>query len=502
MQENNFVRSIAIVGGGTAGWMAAAALGRLLQHHPCKVVLIESADISTIGVGEATIPPIRLFNQMLKIDESDFLKATQGTFKLGIDFINWKKKNHSYFHPFGRFGADIDAVPFHQYWRKLNRMGEGGELHEYSLPGIAAKMGRFAVPPNDPRSVLSNISYSYHFDAGLYAKFLRQYAVERGVERLERNVVDAVLNPKNGFIDKVIFDDGSDLSADFFIDCTGFKGLLIEQTLKTGYDDWSHYLPCNKAVAIPCEATSDPIPYTKSTAHVAGWQWRIPLQHRVGNGYVYCSEFCSDDEAASTLLANLDGKPTAEPKFLNFTTGKRKKFWNKNCLAIGLAAGFMEPLESTSIHLIQTAIAKLMTVFPDRAFDPIDIEEYNRLAETEFLRIRDFLVLHYKATERTDSPLWQYTKNMAIPDSLQHKFNLYQSRGRVFRYDDELFSDTSWVAVFEGQGISPQRYDPLVDAYDLDRLRQVTEKMRQTIKSGAQSLPEHSAFIRRYCHAQ
>lgn len=500
MPESHFVRNIVIVGGGTAGWMTAAALGRLLQHHPCKVILVESTDIPSVGVGEATIPPIRLFNQMLKINESEFLKATNGTFKLGIDFINWKKQQHSYFHPFGRYGADIDAVPFHQYWRKLNRMGEGGELQEYSLPTIAAKMGRFGLPPNDPRSVLSNISYAYHFDAGLYAQFLRQYATKRGVERLERTVVDTVLKPENDFIDKIIFDDGSDLSADFFIDCTGFQGLLIEKALKTGYEDWSNYLPCNRAVAVPCESVSAPLPYTKSTAQNAGWQWRIPLQHRVGNGYVYCSEFCSEDEATSTLLANIEGKPLSEPKFLKFTTGKRKKFWNKNCLAIGLAAGFMEPLESTSIHLIQTAIAKLMTVFPDNSFDQVDIDEYNRLAETEFLRIRDFLILHYKATERIENPLWQYTKNMAIPDSLQHKLNLYKSRGRVFRYDDELFSDTSWVAVFEGQGIFPQRYDPLVDAYDLNKLRQITNKMRHTIQNGAKSLPEHLSFINYYCN--
>lgn len=497
---DNFIRSIAIIGGGTAGWMTAAALGRTLRNHPCKVTLVESPDIASVGVGEATIPPIQLFNRMLQLDENDFVRATKGTFKLGIEFANWRRKEHTYFHPFGRYGADIDAVPFHQYWRKLHLLGEDNDLGQYSLPTVAAYKGRFSPPDPNPRSVLSNMAYAYHFDAGLYADYLRRYAEERGVQRLARTVQGVELKPDNGFIDAVVLDDGSRLQADFFIDCTGFKGLLIEEALHTGYEDWTHYLPCDRAVAIPCASAGSPLPYTRSTAHAAGWQWRIPLQHRLGNGHVYCSDYISDDEAAATLLSNLDGEPLADPKFLRFTTGRRKRFWNKNCLAIGLSAGFMEPLESTSIHLIQTAIAKLMTVFPDRAFDPVDIAEYNRLAETEFVRIRDFLVLHYMATER-DEPLWQYTRNMPVPDTLQHKLDLYQSRGRVFRYDEELFADTSWVAVFEGQGIVPSRYDPLVDTYDLERLRAVAAKMRATIAAGADALPSHAEYIARHCNA-
>ncbi|WP_027328124.1 tryptophan halogenase family protein [Marinimicrobium agarilyticum] len=497
--DDLFVRRIAIVGGGTAGWMVAAALGKLLQYHPCEVVLIESPEIGTVGVGEATIPPIQLFNRLLQIDEHEFLRETRGTYKLGIEFVDWFQKGHTYFHPFGRYGADLENVPFHQYWRKLAQRGEGGALSEYSLPTVAAYRGRFAPPDANPRSVLSNIAYAYHLDATRYAAYLRSYAEARGVQRWQRTVKGATLRPDDGFIDAVVFDDGSQLEADFFIDCSGFKGLLIEEALHTGYEDWRHWLPCDRAVAVPCEANEAPRPYTRSTALEAGWQWRIPLQHRLGNGYVYCSDFLSDDEAQATLLDRLDGKPLADPKALRFTTGKRKRAWNKNCLAVGLAAGFMEPLESTSIHMIQSAIAKLMTVFPDRAFDPVDIAEYNRLTDTEFERIRDFLILHYKATQRDDAPLWRYTREMSIPDSLQHKLDLYQSRGRVFRYDEELFADTSWVAVFEGQGVIPKRYDPLVDTYELDRLRAVAAKMRQTIAAGAESMLTHDEYIARYC---
>lgn len=493
------LRSISIVGGGTAGWMMAAALSKALKDSSCVITVIESPDVSTVGVGEATIPPIQLFNQMLGINEQEFLSATKGTYKLGIEFSNWKAVGSSYFHPFGRYGADIESVPFHQYWRKMRRLGRAGELAEYSLPAMAAQSNKFCAPEKNPRSVLSNIAYAYHFDAGLYAEFLRQYAQKRGVERLERTVSKVSLDSNSGYIDTLFFEDGSSLKADFYVDCTGFRGLLIEGALKTGYEDWSHYLPCNRAVAAPCEQRQAPIPYTRSTAREAGWQWRIPLQHRLGNGYVFCSDFCSDQQATDTLMRNLEGEPLADPRLLKFTTGRRKKSWNKNCLSVGLAAGFMEPLESTSIHMIQTAIAKLITLFPDRDFDSVDIDEYNRLVEIEFLRIRDFLILHYKATEREDSPLWEYTKNMAIPDTLQHKMELYKSRGRVFRYDEELFSDTSWVAVFEGQGVEPKTYDPLVDAFDQAHLEAIMNKVRSTIQSGVQAMPDHAEYIKRYC---
>ncbi|WOI52165.1 tryptophan halogenase family protein [Parvularcula sp. LCG005] len=499
--SDGFVRNIAIIGGGTAGWMTAAAIIRAMKDYPCTVTLVESGDIGTVGVGEATIPPIQLFNRMLKVSEDEFVAATQGTFKLGIEFSNWRQKGDSYFHPFGKYGADIDAVPFHQYWRKMHRRGRAPALEAFSLSTMAAKAGKFSPPSADPKSVLSQMSHAYHFDAGLYALFLRRYAEARGVKRLDRTVRDVRLNAESGFVEAVVFDDDEELCADFFIDCTGFRGLLIEGALETGYEDWSHWLPCDRAVAVPCEQFGAPLPYTRSTAREAGWQWRIPLQHRIGNGYVYCSEYCDDDKAVSTLMNNLDGAPLSDPRHLRFTTGKRKKFWNKNVLAIGLSAGFMEPLESTSIHLIQAAIAKLMTVYPDRRFDPIDIDEYNRLTEIDYLRIRDFIILHYHATQRDDAPLWEYVRNMSIPDTLQHKYDLYGSRGRVFRYDEELFADTSWVAVFEGQGIQPDRYDPLVDTYDEEKLAAVLERMRRTIVAGVDSLPAHEDYIARHCAA-
>lgn len=500
--RSRFIRSIAIVGGGTAGWMMAAALSKTLNENSCAIKVIESPDVSTVGVGEATIPPIQLFNQMLGIDENEFLSATNGTFKLGIEFSNWKALNSSYFHPFGRYGADIESVPFHQYWRKMRRLARAGELLEYSLPAMAAQRNKFCPPEKNPRSVLSNVAYAYHFDAGLYAQFLRQYAHKRGVERLERTVSEVSLDSDSGFIDTLFFEDSSSLKADFYVDCTGFRGLLIEGALKTGYEDWSHYLPCNRAVAVPCEQRQEPIPYTRSIAREAGWQWRIPLQHRLGNGYVFCSAFCGDEQATDTLMESLEGKALGDPKVLKFTTGRRKKSWNKNCLAIGLAAGFMEPLESTSIHMIQSAISRLMKLFPDRDFESADIDEYNQLTEIEAIRIRDFLVLHYKATEREDSPLWQYTKHMKVPETLQHKLDLYQSRGRVFRYDEELFSDTSWVAVFEGQGISPREYDPLVESFDQEHLEAILNKMRATIASGVDAMPLHAEYIASHCRGR
>lgn len=497
--DTNFIRSIAIVGGGTAGWMTAAALAKTLKGKACKISVVESPDVAPVGVGEATIPPIQLFNNMLEIDENEFLSATQGTFKLGIEFAQWRDSANRYFHPFGRYGADMDSVAFHHYWRKMHRLGKAGPLSEYSLPAMAAKENKFCGPERNPKSVLSNITYAYHLDAALYAEFLRKYAQERGVRCIGNTVAKVALDPTSGFIDELQFIDGARLKADFYIDCTGFKGLLIEEALQTGYEDWSQYLPCDRAVAVPCEQPGVPKPYTCSTAREAGWQWKIPLQHRLGNGYVYCSDFCTDDVAIDTLTRNLDGRPLADPKLLRFNTGRRKKAWNKNCLAIGLAAGFMEPLESTSIHMIQTAIAKLMTFFPDRHFDPVDIAEYNRLVEIEALRIRDFVILHYKATERDDAALWRYTRDMEIPDSLQHKIDLYKIRGRVFRYDEELFADTSWVAVFEGQGITPRHHDPLVDIFDQEHLEAIMAKMRTTIRSGVDAMPSHADYITRNC---
>jgi tryptophan halogenase len=492
------IRSVLIVGGGTAGWMAAAALAHVSKGH-LDITLIESAEIGTVGVGEATIPPILRFIMMLGLDERTFMRETQSTFKLGIQFENWTRYEHTYFHPFGSYGTNMESVDFHQFWLKLRALGDATPLTEYSLPHVAAKLGRFAHPVQNPQIVLSTLAYAYHFDASLFAAFLRKFAEARGVKRAEGKVVDVGLRSADGFIDEVTLEDGRKFGADFFIDCSGFRGLLIEQALKTGYEDWSHWLPCDRAAAVPSERIGDPIPYTRAIARPAGWQWRIPLQHRTGNGYVYCSRHCSDDEAASTLLANLEGRALAEPKFLKFTTGRRKKIWNKNCFALGLAGGFMEPLESTSIHLIQSGIVKLLAAFPDGAFAPVDVEEVNRVYITEWEQIRDFLILHYHVNGRGDEALWTECRHVQIPDSLRQRIEAFQSRGRVVRREYDLFNEPNWLSILVGQDIRPQRYDPLVDFVELEQVKRALSQMRGSIRKTAESLPTHQDYLSQYC---
>ncbi len=480
--------------------MTAAALSHSLRRD-CRIALIESEQIGTVGVGEATIPPIKLFNQRLGIDENEFVRNTQSSFKLGIQFVNWGRLGHRYFHPFGPFGADFDVVPLHHYWLRARRQGDIPSLNEFSMAWVAASNGRFDRPTRDPRMVQSTYDYAYHFDAGLYARYLRGYAEHRGVTRIEGIIEDVTRDKESGRIDSVTLADGRTIAADFFIDCTGFRGLLIKGALETGYEDWTHWLPCDRAVAVPCGHGGEFTPYTRSTQHDAGWQWRIPLQHRIGNGYVYCSRYLSDDEAAAKLLDNLDGEPLAEPRVLRFTTGRRKKFWNLNCVAIGLAAGFMEPLESTSLHLIQTGITRFLALFPDKHLDPLAINEYNRLTQLEYETIRDFLILHYCATERDDAPLWRECAAMSIPDTLKYKIDHFRAYGRLVSTGIELFQNPSWLAVLIGQFVDPERYDPLVDQRSNVDAAGRLENLHKVMQEAAAIMPTHQEYIDKHCKA-
>ncbi|MCU6455526.1 tryptophan 7-halogenase [Sphingomonas sp. A2-49] len=476
--------------------MTAAALA---QAVPAGITLIESDDIGTVGVGEATIPPIKLFNDTLGIDEAEFLRETKGTFKLGIEFVDWARVGHRYFHPFGTFGKPFDLVAVHQHWLAARAAGSRVPLDDLSMAWGAASRGRFAAPMADPRSVASTFDYAYHFDAGLYARYLRRRAEARNVTRIEGKVVDATLDGESGHVAAVTLADGRRIEADLFVDCSGFRGLLIEEALGTGYEDWTHWLPCDRAVAVPSATGGDGMtPYTRSTARAAGWQWRIPLQHRTGNGYVYCSRHLSDDAATATLMANLDGAPLADPRLLRFTTGRRKRFWNRNVVAIGLASGFMEPLESTSIHLIQAGIAKLLAFFPTRAFEPRGIAEYNRVAITEYERIRDFLILHYKLTERDDAPLWRACRDMAIPDTLQLKIDHFRDAGRLVARDMDLFGPASWTAVHIGQLNLPDATDPLLHyGPGLAASSAFVDRLAGAIRNMAESMPGHADYLAR-----
>jgi len=498
--NDRLIRRIAIVGGGSAGWMAAAALANALQGN-CRIELIESEEIGTVGVGEATLPPIKGFNRMLGIDENAFLAATQGTFKLGIDFHHWSRLGQRYFHPFGEIGVAFDSVPFHQYWLRERARGDATPLQDYAFAWAAARLGRFERPSSDARYVQSKFDYAYHFDASLYARYLRGYAEQRGVVRTEGKVVDVVLRPEDGFIQSLTLAGGAVVEADLFIDCSGFRGVLIEGALQTGYESWTQWLPCDRAVAVPSEHAEEPVPYTRATAREAGWQWRIPLQHRMGNGMVYCSRHISDDAAAGQLLANLEGKPLGDPRLLRFVTGRRRQFWNRNCVALGLAAGFMEPIESTSIHLVQSSLLRLLALFPDRDFDPLVAREFNRLTSAEYERIRDFLILHYHATQRDDAPLWRETGRMAIPDTLQYKIDQFRSSGRTVAKSLELFQNPNWLAVLVGQEIMPARHDPLADMRTQVDAGKYLADLRQVIEQAAQAMPTHAEYLRRHCAA-
>ena len=494
--QSQHIENLVIVGGGTAGWIAAAAMARLLGPS-VKITLIESEAIGTVGVGEATIPQIRRLNGVLGLDENEFVRETRGTFKLGIEFNNWGHIGESYLHTFGDAGINLASLHFHHYWLRSQAEGQEASLWDYSLHHKAAYSNKFGRLDRVGNTSMTGLAYAFHFDAGLYACYLRKHAEANGVMRVEGKVVDVVLDAETGHIKHVILESGDAVEGDLFIDCSGFRGLLIEQTLKTGYTDWSGWLPVDRAIAVPCEKSGPAIPYTRSTARDAGWQWRIPLQHRTGNGHVYCSEFVSDDEACETLGNSLDGAATADPKQLRFKTGHRLKFFDKNVLALGLAAGFMEPLESTSIHLIQTGLARLLALFPDKQFRQVDIDAYNQRTLFEYERIRDFLVLHYIATKRDDTPFWRHCQNLPVPNTLQQKLDQYRSAGRIFRDSNELFTESSWLSVMHGQGVKAGSWNPIANRFDGSDMTARLEGMADIIARASDAMPDHETYIQK-----
>jgi tryptophan 7-halogenase len=490
------IRSVVIVGGGTAGWMAAAGLTKSLEGLGIRIRLIESGQIGSIGVGEATIPPLMDFIRQLGIAEDELVCDVKATYKLGIGYRDWTRPGHFYFHPFGPTGPGIGSIPFPAYWLKMFLAGKAAPLEEYSIQAVAATQGRFTRPVHAPNTPLNKITYALHFDASSFARYLRGFAEARGVQRTQGDVRQVSVRPQDGFVESVTLESGESISADLFIDCSGFRGLLIEEALETGYEDWSHWLPCDRALVVHSEHTVAPDAYTLVTARDAGWQWRIPLQHRNGNGYVYSGAFTSNEAAEATLLANLGGNPLGSPKELRFTPGRRRKAWNRNVVALGLAAGFLEPLEATGIHLIQRGIAMLLKFFPDRDFATADVDRYNRMLEFEFSRVRDFLLMHYTQTERSGA-FWEHCRAIPLTDSLLEKIELFRSHGRILREDTELFPVISWLSVMVGQNIIPRRYDPLVDSLDPHKIQAKLEELRTGIKGCVESMPSHWDFVHR-----
>jgi len=491
--------TIVIAGGGTAGWMTAAALARFLESD-FRIRLIESEEIGTVGVGEATIPQLRLYLDALGLDEDAFIRATQATFKLGIEFTGWREPGHSYMHAFGGVGRDVGLIPFQHYWARARALGVAGPLDAYSLNEIAARAGKMHRGGPITAKSIPPMPYAFHFDAALFAAYLRKFAELRGVERIEGRITDVARDGENGDVTVLTLASGETVAGDLFIDCTGFRGVLIERALETGYDSWTHWLPCDRALAVPGARQADPLPYTRAIAHGAGWQWRIPLQHRTGNGIVYCSSMLSDDEAAAALLANLDGEPQADPRRLRFTTGRRRKAWNRNVVAIGLSSGFLEPLESTSIHLVQSAISRLLKLFPGRIIHNAERDEYNRQTDFEIERIRDFLILHYWANRRSE-PFWQACQSMTLPDTLVHKIDLFRTVGAITREHEELFTEVGWLQVLVGQGILPESHHPLADQIAERDLAEYMETLELLYRREAGRMQGHAAFIAAHCAA-
>ena len=500
MSEQQGIRRLVIVGGGTAGWIAAAAFARLLGER-LEITLVESDAIGTVGVGEATIPQIIRLNSILGFDEHDFVRQTQGTFKLGIEFVNWSAPGSRYLHTFGDTGLNLGNVHFHHYWRRHVMAGGGESLWHYSLHQLAADQNRFGKLDRVGNTPMTGLAYAYHFDASLYARYLRAYSEKLGVTRQEGTIESVERDGESGDVIAVGLEGGQRVEGDFFIDCSGFRSLLLGQELGVGYVDWSHWLPCDRAMAVPSERLPDLPPYTRATARQAGWQWRIPLQHRTGNGHVYCSQFLSDDEAAATLIANLDTPALGEPRPIRFTTGHRQQFWAHNVVALGLSSGFLEPLESTSIHLIQSNVSRLIELFPRIAVREEDRAEYNRRTLHEFAQIRDFLILHYHRTDREDSEFWRYCKHMSVPDSLTRKLELFAASGRLGRDVDDLFREASWVQVMLGQGITPADYNPMADRLEAAQLEQFMGDVRRLVEKAVDGLPTHADYVAQNCGA-
>ncbi len=495
------IQNVVVVGGGTAGWMTAAALSKALGTR-YSIRVVESDLIATVGVGEATIPYLKHFHQMLEIDEDAFLRATNGTFKLGIEFVDWAEIGKSYIHGFGSIGRPYAGCSFYQYWLKESQRRDVPPLGHFSINTAAPAVSKYVRGiPELGDSPLADINNAFHFDASLYAKFLRSYAEARGVIRIEGKIVQVQQHAETGHLETLALENGLTVSGDFFIDCTGMRALLIQETLQSGFENWSHWLPCDRAIAVQCASVEPLVPITRATARAAGWQWRIPLQNRIGNGHVYSSRFMDQEEATQILMRNLDGEPLTDPKQIPFIPGRRTTPWIKNCVAVGLAAGFFEPIESTNIHLIQTSIQRILSLFPNRGFYQADIDEYNKQTIVEYEQIRDFVILHYKATQRDDTAFWRHCRDMEIPSTLQHKLDLFKSNGRFFRENNELFNETSWVQVMLGQGIHPDNYNPLVDLVDESEVQEFVDNVGTVIQKCLQVMPTHAEFIAQTCAA-
>ena len=489
------IQKIVIVGGGTAGWMTAAGLAHNLAHLPIEITLIESSQIGTVGVGEATIPPIKQFYRSLGFDDLEVMRRTRATCKLGIEFVDWSGSGQSFLHPFGLFGQSSRGVDFHHYWLRLREEGMAEDFEHYCLAARLARSNKFTRPVDQPKSPISVFDWALHFDAALFAEMLRDYAIERGVSRLDRKVEKVGLSSDSGFIEKLILDNGEVVTADLFVDCSGFRALLIGESLGVGFEDWSHYLPADRAIVAPTASTTEVPPYTRATARSAGWQWRIPLQHRIGNGYVYCSDYISDTDAQQEFCDGLESDLLDEPRILRFKAGRRRKTWHKNCVAIGLAAGFLEPLESTSISLIETGIDKLLSFFPAAGFEPACIDEFNHRTEQEYRNIRDFLVLHYKAAGRDDSKFWRHCRVMQVPETLAYRMQLFKQRAHIINYQWDSFYEPSWLALYMGLGYFPDAYSPLADGFDGSYLADGMQAMKQSIDAAVAQAPSHQEFL-------